>query len=138
MSDKIAPPDLSGEIESLKKRLDALERQLRPLQSAFKPDIVFSYDGTLAASESPTYVSRESRRVIEVVARLRTAGSTATQISVHKNGVEALAVTIPADQLMVQIPCNIFLAADQDVLHDEITTAGTGAEALTMIHRFRR
>lgn len=138
MSDKVAPPDLGGEIADLKRRVDALERQLRPIQSAFKPDIVFSYDGALSASESPTYVSRESRRVIEVVARLRVAGSTATEISVHKNGVEALAVTIPADQLAVHTPCNIFLAADQDVLHDEITSAGSGAEALTMIHRFRR
>lgn len=138
MSDKNLPVDLGTEIGDLKQRLDALERQLRPIQAAFKPDIVFSHDGPLSASESPTYVTREARRVIEVVARLRTAGTTQTDISVHKNGVEALAVTIPADQLAVNVPCNIFLAADQDVLHDEITAAGSGAEALTVIHRFRR
>lgn len=138
MSDKNLPVELGDELSDMKRRIDALERQLRPITSAFKPDIVFSHDGALTVSESPTYVTREARRVIEVVARLRIAGTSETVLSIRKNGVEALSVTIPATQLSVNVPCNIFLAADQDVLHDEIVTAGTDAEALTVIHRFRR
>lgn len=138
MSDKVTPPDLSGELSDLKKRIDALERQLRPLASVFKPDITFSYAGALAAASSPPWVSRESRRLIEVVAALNTAGSTDTTIHILKNGSEALSVTIPATVLKVQVPCNIFLGADQDILSDEIVTAGTSAADLTVIHRFRR
>jgi hypothetical protein len=138
MTGQNTPPTLDVELAKMKKRVDALERELRDLQVIFKPEIVFSYAGPLAVGESPTWTRREAGRIIEVVARLRVAGTTATTILIKKNNVTVLTVNLPAGQLHVEITCSIFFAPDQDVLHDVISVVGTGATDLTVMHRFRR
>lgn len=138
MTAKTAPPRLDDEIGKLKRRVDALERKLNDLLDVFKPEIVFSYSGALAVSESPTWTRREAGRLVEVHARLRGAGSTDTVVEVQKNAVTFLTVTIPAGQLWAQRMCAEFFSADSDVLHDVLTTPGTGAEDLTVAHRFKR
>lgn len=138
MSTANTPPRIDSELSKMKKRIDALERRLNDLASIYRPEIVFSFSGPLTPGESPTWTRREAGRLIEVHARLRVAGTTDTVIEIHKNGEEVLTVTVPAGQAMVRVPTSIFFAADMDVLHDVLTTAGTGAIDLTVMHRFRR
>ena len=141
MTGRNTPPDLAVEISNIKRRLDAIERKLNGLDDVFKPEIVFSYSGPLAVSISPTWTRRETGRMVEVHARLRVAGSTDTLIDIVKNGATILTVTILAGSLSVRRPCNgndFLFYADQDVLYDEITTVGSGAEDLTLMHRFKR
>lgn len=136
MTRGIAPPSIGSEFSSLKRRVDALERKLNDLLGQFKPEIVFSYSGALATSSSPTWTRREAGRLIEVHARLRVAGTTATEIDILRNDVVELTVTIPANQTYMKSMTSLYFAPDQDVLHDEITVVGSGAVDLTVMHRF--
>lgn len=137
MTASTKPPTVDGELSAIKKRLDAVERRLNDALNLYRPEIVFSYSGLLAVSESPTWTRREAGRLIEVHARLRVAGSTETVIDIWRNDDVELTITIPADQTYQKVTTSILFAADQDVLRDEITTAGAGATDLTVMHRFR-
>jgi hypothetical protein len=131
------PPAFVEQINQIKKRLDALERRKNPLPDVDRPEIVFSYSGALAVSESMQWTRRETGVLVEVLARVRVAGGSDTVIEVQKNGTTEVTVTIPADQTWVKIPCAVSFSADQDVLHDVLTTVGSGAMDLTVQHRFR-
>ena len=75
--------------------------------------------------------------MMAVVAHLRVAGSTDTVVDVYKNDAVAVTVTVPADTGWVTVPCSVSYRPDQDRLYDVITSAGSGAEDLTVQHRFK-
>lgn len=136
MSTSNTPTDPAKAVAALNRRVDILERRLRNLEGQFKPEITFSFDGPLAASTSPAWTRRESGRLVSIAAHLRVAGSDDTVVDVQVNETTVVTVTIPADVLSVVVPCSATVAADVDRIQDVITSVGSGAEGLTMQHRF--
>lgn len=136
MSTSNTPPDPGKAVAELNRRVDILERRLRNLEGQFKPEITFSYSGALTASSSPVWTRRETGRLMSIAAHLGTAGTTATAINVLVNGVVVATATIPATVASVVIPCSVVVHADVDRLQDIIATVGSGAQDLTVQHRF--
>lgn len=136
MSTSNTPPDPGRAVAALNRRVDILERRLRALEGQFKPEITFSYSGALTESSSPVWTRRDTGRLMSIAAHLGTAGSTDTSIDVLVNEATIATVTIPATVNSVLVPCSVIVNKDIDRLQDVIATVGTGAQDLTVQHRF--
>ena len=132
------PPNLANELSKLKHRLDILERRLNKPTGQFKPEIVFSQDGAVTASGSPAYEFGVAERAYVLVARLVTPGSTDTTVDLLKNGTSVATVTVQADQYRGSEPISTSWAPDSDEFRYEVTSAGSGAQQLTVITRFKQ
>lgn len=136
MTGRLRDPDPWAVVAKLNRRVDTLERRLNRLEQQFKPEMVFYYDGPLAVAASGVWRRRETGRLVAATGSLLTAGSTATEVTVYKNGDSIGVLVIQAGQTFGQLPLSVRFAPDVDTLQDQITTAGTGAASLTVQHRW--
>lgn len=140
MTEKALPPEVGREIETLKIRVDALERRLSKFFDDNPQEIVFSFAGDLFEQESGPYSRQPPWTTRYVVAELTVAGVTATVVKLKRNGtvITGGTITIPADQTLVALTITAKMAGgDQDRLTAELFTPGNGASGLDVIVRYR-
>lgn len=131
-------PDLRNTLEGLRKRIEVLERRIRPQAAAAIPDtdIIFSYAGTLISDiESPPVKLRYGGILSVLAVGLGTAGSTGTTLEVKKNGTVVATVVVPSSSADYGPDVGSRFAAE-DRLTIRVATAGTGAANMTATARF--
>jgi len=139
MTKGLLPPEIEREIGRLKHRVLALERRLGELERGARDHgLPFVIDGGVFVKESPPWTPRFLTRAVDVVALLGTAGASTTTIEVRKNGAAIGAgLSLGPDETVKRFTLSSPFAADQDLLTVAVVTAGTGAEDLDVIVRFR-
>jgi hypothetical protein len=131
MSRAQLPPETDRELSTLKGRVSDLERILRRIEQAYKPEAMFSYSGVLAVASSGRWYSRTGGRLGSILFSLNTPGETDTVLELYKNGALLSPVTIPAGVDRVTIPFeNVKFFPDADYLTLRISSAGAGAADL--------
>lgn len=134
MTEHLVRPTYASEISHNKRRLDALERQIKRLEKQMRPsELTFVFPGPLLTTTSPKKRSPESRRYRSVVFDLVTAGTTDTVVRLLKNG-SALGsdYTIPASVLFMEARLSVSIQPRNDYLQARIVTPGTSAQSLTI------
>lgn len=138
MTVSLNSPDLAKAISILSRRVDVLERRRKPAFDQFRPTVDYSYSGAVTTAGSPNYSFELPEVAYNLVLHLTTAGSSATVVELHRNGVMAASATLDSGIDKVVVPLSIeYAGQDQDVLRLVTTTAGTGAVDLTVIVRLR-
>lgn len=130
---RMASGALGGRTESASPAPAAGGGQAESPSSASNPEFVFAQSGPVTVSTSGRFKPRRSGRVVAVDAELEVAGTTATIVALRKNGVTVATLTIPAGAneatSNVSIP---FTGPRADYLNVAVTSAGTGAQAVTV------
>jgi len=136
----LLPPELEREVSKLKKRVSDLERVLGEVLAGGRDHgLPFTIAGPVYISESPPWTPRFATRAVEVIALLGAPAEVGTTtIEVRKNGNPigaglALGVGETVKRFTISSP----FGADEDLLTVGVTAAGTGAEDLDVIVRFR-
>lgn len=132
MSGKVEAPDLGRIISELSRRVAALERALKNLSITHEREVIFSYDGPLVEDASQKWVNKLARTAGRWSATLVTAGSTDTEIDILMNDDVVLTLTIAAGEYSASSTLLLDIHPGQDTLQASITTAGEGAEKLTV------
>lgn len=137
MTTRNIPPDIAALISKMSQRIDILERRLRTLEGNYEPELPFVQSGSITVGESPPFIRRKGGKLVEVVAVLGTAGTSATVIQVRKNGASIGSMTIgggvtDAQHLTLSEPA----AANMDKFTAAVTVAGGGAADLTVHTRW--
>lgn len=139
MSEKLLVPDIRRMIGDLARRIGILERRVSTGASAtgspVNNDIIFSYAGELAATESPPVKLRYGGFLSTVSVALGTTGSTDTVLEVKRNGSTIATITVPSStaDYGAAVGARTF---GEDRISIEITSAGTGAADMTASARF--
>lgn len=136
MTTSNTPPDVQRILSQHARRLDILERRLRALEVAYEPELPFVQSGAVTAGESPPWVRRKGGKLVEVVALLGTAGTSATVIEVRKNGAAIGTITMPAGEIQRHLTLAERAAPDADRFTAAVTTAGSSAMDLTVATRW--
>ena len=127
------------------RRLYDLERAVKANASSSRPVeepelIVFSQGGDATAvstSEvSGRYYPLRRGKLAFVLCTLTTAGSSSTVVSIKKNGSEITTVTLASSDTFEAKTLATTFSVGVDYLTVAATTAGTGAEGLTVQARF--
>lgn len=139
MTQGLLPPEIAREISRLKKRVSDLERELGDLlRGARDHGLPFVIDGPVIVRESPPWTPRFTTRAVDVIALLGTPGTSSTSIEVRKNGSPVGAgLSLGPDETVKRFSLSSAFAADEDLLTVAVTVAGSGAEDLDVIVRFR-
>ena len=134
------PPHVAAELSKLKGRVTDLERSRRTTSAPSptpEPESVFSLPGPLyLAGPSAPLTDPGARRIVQLVASLATAGSTATTIDVHVNGTAVESLSIPAGERTNRITVDRLLGPDDQVAV-AVSLAGVAAADLAVQIRFR-
>lgn len=98
---------------------------------------VFSTPEVPTVSESGCYEFKYDRVLVEVVARCRVAGSTASTIVVKRNGTTIATWNLGTGA--TRAPATVYkrFAADTDYLTAAVTAVGAGVKAITVFGRAR-
>lgn len=133
------PTDEAQALSSIAARVEALERRtVVPDRPKTQDDVPFTLPGAISVSESPRYYSPSGGALVRVFASLRTAGTSATVVTVKVNGVAIGTVTIPSGSLTASTyPGEVRVAADSDYITVAVTTAGAGAKDLSVQVRLK-
>lgn len=139
MSVSLLPPDLRRVFTDLQRRVGILERRVGLSSTATNTpannDIIFSYAGALAASESPPVKLRYGGFLATLAVALGTAGSSDTTLEVKRNGATVATVVVPSSSADYSATVGARVAGE-DRISVEIVTAGTGAADMTAAARF--
>jgi hypothetical protein len=131
-AEALRPMTLSGSLSDLWK----LVRQLATAVHATSvQEQEFSYAGALTVSTSTPWAAATDCRTIEVLALLGTAGSSSTVVEVDVNGSSIGTVTLGSGVTSNSAALSTALIANTDIVTVSVTTAGTGAEDLTVLLR---
>lgn len=139
MTATLLTPDLRRILADLARRIGLLERRINSQAATVDEshEIVFSYAGALvAATTSPPARVWRGGNLTVVAVSLGTAGSTATTLTVKRNGATVDTVTIPTGAVIYNGEVFARFAADSDRLTLTVTTVGTGAANMTAAARF--
>ena len=133
------PSDAAGQLETLSKRLEDLERPSRtPGREGAIDELRFSLPGAVSVSTSGPDESHIGGQLVGVICRLGTAGTSNTVVTVYRNGASLGTVTLASGETRkVGYLGNIRIAAETDVVTVGVTTAGAGASGLTVKVRLR-
>lgn len=139
MTEKLLPPEFDREVGRLKNRVLALEKRLGELERGARDHgLPFTLPGPILVEESPPWTPRFTTRAVEIVALLGIAGSTATTLEVRKNGDPiGGGFSLEAGKTVRRFSTSSAFRADVDLLTVAVTAAGTDAEDLDVIVRFR-
>jgi hypothetical protein len=139
VSEKLLVPDIRRSIGDLARRIGILERRVSTAVSATgspaNDDIIFSYAGDLAATESPPVKLRYGGFFSTLSIALGTAGSTSTILEVKRNGSTVATITVPSSAADYGAAVGV-RTFGEDRVSIEITTVGTGAADMTASARF--
>lgn len=138
MTKALHPPESSQQLGRTKQRVHALERALRKHRTPPGYRAKFSLHGRLFLSESGPEVHPDGGTLQLVWAVLRVAGTTATVLSLRKNGVEFDQLTLAVAAKYAELPCNTEFRVRQDQLTIAIITAGADAREITVYGGFDR
>lgn len=139
MSGHLLPPRPGQQLSNTKGRVHDLERRLSraiPPQPGYLAK--FSLAGLLYVSESGIELHPTGGRLVLVYATLVTAGTTITEVSIRKNGVEFEVLKLPATRRYNEVVVSSEFSARADELQVAITEAGDDAETLTVFGLFDR
>lgn len=134
MTEHLVRPSYASEISSNKRRLDALERELRRLQKGLRPpELTFIFSGGLLPTTSPKKRSPVPRRYRTVLFDLTREGTTNTVVRLLKNGAALGSdYTIPAGVTFMEARLSVTVQARNDYLQARIVTPGAAALDLTV------
>lgn len=135
MTRALLPPEIEREVEVLKGRVTDLERRLRRFEEQRPPETIYSLSGELYLVTSNRWYPRFDEKVIELLASLTVAGTTATVLRILKNDALAREITIPIGQgatSPIVVNAAIELKRNEDDLRVQIVTPGADAEGLTV------
>lgn len=138
MGESLVAPTLQRALNSLAQRVDALERRVRATATTDTAwEIIFSYAGTLTATESPPALIPRGGvlAVLAVAFKVGSAGSTDTVIDVLRDGTTVATVTVPASDETFNAEVGVSYSVEQTISL-AVTTAGTGAADMTAEARF--
>lgn len=139
MSRHLVPPRAPEQLSRTKNRVHDLERRLAraiPEQGGYVAK--WSLHGILYVSESGIELHPSGGRLILLYAVLVTAGSTATELELLKNGAVVGNLNLPATRRYNEEVVSVECAARTDELQIGITQAGTDADTLTVFGLFDR
>jgi hypothetical protein len=132
-------PQIADQLSGTKQRVDSLERRLgQTIPNPNPYEVTFSQPGAVQATESGRARHPWGGRLVSVDAHLGTAGSTGTVIAIKRSGISVGSLTIPSSSTFALRGFDSLFSAYQQVLTVEVTTAGTGAEDLTVFCVFDR
>lgn len=139
MTQGLLPPEFEREIARLKKRVSDLERLLNEVTSGARDHgLPFVLAGTLYVVESPPWTPRFATRAVDVILLLGTAGTDTTSVEVRKNGnVLGSGMGLESGETIKRYTISSPFTPNEDLLTVAVTAAGTGAEDLDVIVRFR-
>lgn len=139
MTKALLPPEYAREVGRLKNRVLALEKRLGELERGARDHgLPFVIDGAVFAKESPPWTPRFLTRAVDVIVLLGTAGTSTTSIELRKNGAAVGAgFALGSGEKMKRFSLSSPFTPDVDLLTVAVTAAGTGAEDLDVIVRFR-
>lgn len=129
------PRPYAGELGTPEHLTHLYERVARLERRRPRHSVPFSYAGAVAVSASTPWVPQEGGVLTEARALLGTAGSSSTVVTVYVNGSSVGTVTLTSGQTNESTALSEALVADTDVVTVGVTTAGTGAEDLTVLLR---
>lgn len=134
------PPSYRQEIESILLEIRKLWKGVRGGDNSRLYDQPFTLAGPVYVSESPRwYLPNFGGRLVRAVVSLDTPGTTDTIVVIRVNGdpITGGTITIPggADVVFNQ-SVDVYLSGDSDYVQVAVTTAGAGAEDLTVQLRF--
>lgn len=139
MSVALQIPDLRRALADLTRRIGILERRVSTAASSTgtppNDDIIFSYAGALAATESPPVKLRYGGFLTTLSIAFGTAGSTSTTMTVQRNGATIATITVPGSVSDYGAAVGARVAPE-DRLSIEISGVGTGAADMTASARF--
>lgn len=136
MTTKNVPPDLASRDAQINQRVDILERRLGRLEAAYEPELPFVQSGEVTVDNSPPWVRRKGGKLTEIVILLGIAGSSATVVQMRKNGTTIATGSLGSGVDQIHITLNEPAAADADRFVAYVTSAGSGAEDLTVETRW--
>lgn len=137
MSVTLLPPDIRRILTDLTRRVGILERRVSNATptTADSEEIIFSFAGVLAASDSPPVRFRRAGILSVLAVTLGTAGSSSTTILVKRNGATVGTVVVPSSTTVYNGDVGARFAADSDILTLTVSSAGTGAADMTAAAR---
>lgn len=103
-----------------------------------QPEAIFSFAGVLTVSESGPWVARLGGKLTEVLVVIKTPGSSSTVVEVFRNGTSIGTVTVASGENIGIASFNTDFQNSKDYMHVGVTTAGTGAEDITVHGRFSK
>lgn len=130
------PPDVQRLLSKMSQRIDILERRLRALENSYEPELPFVQSGAVSVGESPPWIRRKGGTLVGVLVALGAAGSSATVVTVRKNGSTVATVTLAAGTDQAETTLSEPAAPNMDRFTAAVTTAGSGATDLTVHTRW--
>ncbi len=119
------------------RRLSDLERARTGVDDTPERTITFTLAGAVYVSDSPPYEFARNRTLVEVKARLATAGTGSTVIGLKKNGSSIGSITLASGVAMARLKLATTFAGDNDYLTVHVTAAGATAAGLAVYARYR-
>ncbi len=127
------------ELTEVKRRLRDLERHRRVDDASRRESVVFDFPGTLNTTASDEWEPDVPVRLVSVVCRLKTAGTSSTVVTIYRNGVAlSPTITLASGVKRAQAAYLTAFQPTQHYLTVAATTLGTGAAGLTVKARFNR
>lgn len=136
MTTTLTPADLIQLVSQLSSRVDQLERRLRAVEEVYEPELPFVQSGAVSTGQSPPWVRRKAGTLQEMVLLLGQAGTSATVVTLTKNGNVIATGTLSAGVDQVHITIGVPASPDTDRFVAAVTSAGAGAEDLTVATRW--
>ncbi len=137
MSRYLVPPRAPEQISRTKGRVHDLERRLsRAIPEPLGYVAKFSLHGALYAIESAVELHPTGGKLQLVYAVLDTPGTTATTLSLRKNGTEFSQLILPPTVIYNEQVVSLQFSARIDRFQTVIVTPGAGAATLTVFGLF--
>lgn len=121
-----------------RRRLEDAERRTRTTQSNLGRErrievLTFSQSGPTTVSTSGPDEVRTSGQLEAVIVRLRVAGTTNTVVTIYRNGTSIGTVTLASGvKRNAKYLGSFRITAETDEMTVGVTTAGTGADSVTV------
>lgn len=138
MSVSLLTPDWGRSLAGLVRRVSILERRVSTgsggtVDTSY--EITWSFAGTITATEAPPKRVWKGGSLTVLAVTMKTAGSTATVLTVARNGTVVATITVPSGTTTFNGEVSARFAPD-DIMTLTVTTAGTGAANMTADARF--
>lgn len=140
MTGQLRPPRMSNQLSATKGRVQDLERRLARATPAIPPHLArFSAHGPVALGLSGPDSHPSGGQLVLVWAKLSVAGSTNTVVDLLRNGVPFTnPIILTPGNTHAELVVSQRFSARVDAFQVEVTSAGTGAESITVFGQFDR
>lgn len=137
MPDRNVRTDIVQVVQNLGRRVENLERALRTgPRRAPEWSLVEARDSFVSGIRTTKHYPRWTSRLHTVVLSLVVAGTTATVVTILKNGSSVGTITLGATGTSTKGPFDVMFGHDQDYVQVELTTIGSGSSGIEIQMRF--